>query len=244
MMTHPLRRFWTGWSAGNEDEFKNMPILICKLPWKRLQPKRVYEMACEFWQDPKYKELQVILMKDIVICRVDYRTDDGKIPGCRIDLLWKSRSIQKTFTEIKISVSVRRWVFTLTKSGLITEELSKIFIAKYGIAEILKTGRRGNATPAWYPFFVRYRTKNNFRKRRSEVGSRLGILYSVRFGGVATLYNQSGLSPKANTSRYAANWPATQPGSATVLWQTPENTQGESRATNSSTGFSASGGGL
>lgn len=40
----------------------------------------VREMAREFRLDPKYKELQVILMKDIVTGKagIDYRTEDGK----------------------------------------------------------------------------------------------------------------------------------------------------------------------
>ena len=47
----------------------------------------VREMAREFRLDPKYKELQVILMKDIVSGKagIDYRTEEGKTVWLPVD---------------------------------------------------------------------------------------------------------------------------------------------------------------
>ena len=64
----------------------------------------VREMAREFRQDPKYKELQVILMKDIVSGKagVDYRTDDGKNTWVPVDgFLKKPVDSKKLLPEIK-----------------------------------------------------------------------------------------------------------------------------------------------
>lgn len=65
----------------SDPQFKNMPILIyTSIEVLTTSEVGVREMAVEFRQDPKYRELQVILVQDIVTGKagVDYLNEDGK----------------------------------------------------------------------------------------------------------------------------------------------------------------------
>ena len=65
----------------NDPECKNIPILMhTSIEVFTTSEESVREMASEFRQDPNYRELQVILVKDNVSGKagIDYRTEDGK----------------------------------------------------------------------------------------------------------------------------------------------------------------------
>ena len=65
----------------NDPECKNMPILLhTSIEVFITSDASVGEMASEFRQDPNFRELQVILIKDTVSGKagIDYRTEDGK----------------------------------------------------------------------------------------------------------------------------------------------------------------------
>lgn len=81
MMTTAYEGFELAEELINDSAFKNMPILMqTSIEVFTTTKESVREMAREFRLDPKYKELQVILMKDIVSGKagIDYRTEDGK----------------------------------------------------------------------------------------------------------------------------------------------------------------------
>ena len=81
MMTTAYEGFELAEELINDSAFKNMPILMqTSIEVFTTTKESVREMAREFRLDPKYKELQVILMKDIVTGKagIDYRTEDGK----------------------------------------------------------------------------------------------------------------------------------------------------------------------
>ncbi|HPE56020.1 MAG TPA: response regulator [Bacteroidales bacterium] len=105
MMTTHYEGFELAEALVNEDEFKNMPILMqTSMEVFTTTKESVREMAREFRQDPKYKELQVILMKDIVSGKagVDYRTDDGNNTWVPVDgFLKKPVDSKKLLPEIK-----------------------------------------------------------------------------------------------------------------------------------------------
>lgn len=65
----------------NDPECKNIPILLhTSIEVFTTSEESVREMASEFRQDPNFRELQVILVKDNVSGKagIDYRTEDGK----------------------------------------------------------------------------------------------------------------------------------------------------------------------
>lgn len=65
----------------NDPALNNIPILMhTSIEVLTTDRDSVREMAREFRQDPRYKELQVILVKDIVSGKagIDYRTKDGQ----------------------------------------------------------------------------------------------------------------------------------------------------------------------
>jgi hypothetical protein len=65
----------------NDPELKNIPFLMhTSIDVLTTNKDSVREMAREFRKDPQYKELQVILVKDIVSgnAGIDYRTEDGQ----------------------------------------------------------------------------------------------------------------------------------------------------------------------
>lgn len=64
-----------------DPECKNIPILLyTSIEVLTTSEESVYEMASQFRQDYNFKDLQVILVKDIVSgnAGIDYRTEDGK----------------------------------------------------------------------------------------------------------------------------------------------------------------------
>jgi len=81
MMTTHYEGFELAESLVNNPIFKNMPILMqTSIEVLTTTKESVREMAREFRKDPKYKELQVILLKDIVSGKagIDYRAENGK----------------------------------------------------------------------------------------------------------------------------------------------------------------------
>ena len=65
----------------NDPECKDIPILLhTSIEVFITNEESVREMAYEFRQDPNFRELQVILIKDTVSGKagIDYRTEDGK----------------------------------------------------------------------------------------------------------------------------------------------------------------------
>ena len=88
MMTTPYEGFELAEEIINNAEFKNMPVLMqTSIDVFTTTKESVREMAREFRLDPKYKELQVILMKDIVTGKagIDYRTEEGKTVWLPVD---------------------------------------------------------------------------------------------------------------------------------------------------------------
>ncbi|MEZ5083118.1 MAG: response regulator [Bacteroidales bacterium] len=88
MMTTHYEGFELAEALINDPFFKSMPILMqTSIEVFTTTKESVREMAREFRQDPKYKELQVILMKDIVTGKagIDYRNDDGKTIWLPVD---------------------------------------------------------------------------------------------------------------------------------------------------------------
>jgi hypothetical protein len=85
--------------------FRDMPILMqTSIDVLTTTKESVREMAREFRQDPKYKELQVILLKDIVSGKagIDYRTVDGRSIWLPVDgFLKKPVDSKKLLPEIK-----------------------------------------------------------------------------------------------------------------------------------------------
>jgi len=81
MMTTPYEGFELAQDIVNDEAFKNTPVLMqTSIEVFTTTKESVREMAREFRIDPKYKELQVILLKDIVSGKagIDYRNEDGK----------------------------------------------------------------------------------------------------------------------------------------------------------------------
>lgn len=65
----------------NDIDCRNIPILMyTSIEVLTTSEESVREMASEFRHNPEFKELQVILVKDIVSGKagIDYRTEDGK----------------------------------------------------------------------------------------------------------------------------------------------------------------------
>ena len=88
MMTTPYEGFELAEEIINDAAFKNMPVLMqTSIDVFTTTKESVREMAREFRLDPKYKELQVILMKDIVSGKagIDYRTEEGKTVWLPVD---------------------------------------------------------------------------------------------------------------------------------------------------------------
>ena len=81
MMTSHHEGFELAEDLVNDPVCKNIPILMhTSIEVLTTSEASVRDMAREFRQDPKYRELQVILVKDIVTGKagIDYRTEDGK----------------------------------------------------------------------------------------------------------------------------------------------------------------------
>ncbi len=81
MMTTHYEGFEIAEELVNDPYCKDIPILMhTSIEVLSTSESSVREMAREFRQDPKYRELQVILVKDNVSGKagIDYRTEDGK----------------------------------------------------------------------------------------------------------------------------------------------------------------------
>ena len=79
MMTTPYEGFELAEELINDSAFKNMPILMqTSIEVFTTTKESIREMAPEFRLDPKYKELQVILMKDIVSGKAAYANNTGR----------------------------------------------------------------------------------------------------------------------------------------------------------------------
>ncbi len=104
MMTTQFEGFELAEELVNDAAFKNMPILMqTSIDVFTTTKESVREMAREFRMDPKYKELQVILMKDIVTGKagIDYRNQDGKSVWLPVDgFLKKPVDSKKLLPEI------------------------------------------------------------------------------------------------------------------------------------------------
>jgi CheY-like chemotaxis protein len=105
MMTTHYEGFELAEALINEPALKNLPILMqTSIEVFTTTKESVREMAREFRMDPKYKELQVILMKDIVSGKagIDYRNDDGRTVWLPVDgFLKKPVNSNKLLPEIK-----------------------------------------------------------------------------------------------------------------------------------------------
>lgn len=105
MMTTHYEGFELAEALINDPAFKNMPILMqTSIEVLTTTKESVREMAREFRQDPKYKELQVILLRDIVSGKagIDYRNDEGKAIWLPVDgFLKKPVDSKKLLPEIK-----------------------------------------------------------------------------------------------------------------------------------------------
>lgn len=81
MMTTHYEGFELAKDLVNDPECKNIPILIyTSIEVLTTSEQSVHEMASQFRQDYNFKDLQVILVKDIVSgnAGIDYKTEDGK----------------------------------------------------------------------------------------------------------------------------------------------------------------------
>ncbi len=81
MMTTHYEGFEMAEEMVNDPVLKDIPFLMhTSIDVLTTNKDSVREMAREFRQDPQYKELQVILVKDIVSgnAGIDYRTEDGQ----------------------------------------------------------------------------------------------------------------------------------------------------------------------
>ena len=81
MMTTHFEGFELAEAMKNEPGLGDIPVLMqTSIEVFTTTKESVREMAREFRQDPRYKELQVILMKDIVTgnAGVDYRNELGR----------------------------------------------------------------------------------------------------------------------------------------------------------------------
>lgn len=81
MMTTQYEGFEMAKELKENKMFSNMPIIMqTSIEIIETTKSSVQDMAREFRQDPKYTELQVILLKDIVTgnAGIDYRAEDGK----------------------------------------------------------------------------------------------------------------------------------------------------------------------
>jgi len=81
MMTTHYEGFELAEDLLNDQDCKNIPILMhTSIEVLTTSEASVRDMAREFRQDPKYRELQVILLKNIATGKagIDYKTEDGK----------------------------------------------------------------------------------------------------------------------------------------------------------------------
>jgi CheY-like chemotaxis protein len=81
MMTTHYEGFELAEDLVNDPDCKNIPILMhTSIEVLTTSEASVRDMAREFRKDPKYRELQVILVKDTVSgnAGIDYRTEDGE----------------------------------------------------------------------------------------------------------------------------------------------------------------------
>lgn len=105
MMTTQFEGFELAEALINESALEGMPILMqTSIDIFTTTKESVREMVREFRQDPKYKELQVILMKDIVTgeAGIDYRSESGKSVWLPVDgFMKKPVDSKKLLPEIK-----------------------------------------------------------------------------------------------------------------------------------------------
>ncbi len=89
----------------NDPECKNIPILMhTSIEVFTTNDESVREMASEFRQNPNFKELQVILVKDNVSGKagIDYRAEDGSIVWVPVSgFLKKPIDPKKLLQEVK-----------------------------------------------------------------------------------------------------------------------------------------------
>jgi len=81
MMSTHYEGFELAMDLVNDPECKDIPILMhTSIEVFTTSEQSVREMAREYRQDPKYRELQVILLKDVVTgnAGIDYNTEDGQ----------------------------------------------------------------------------------------------------------------------------------------------------------------------
>ena len=88
MMTTPYEGFEMGEELRNDAQLKNIPFLILTSIDVLITTKPdVQAMAREFRRNPGYKELQVLLVKDIVTEKagIDYLAEDGRTVWFPVD---------------------------------------------------------------------------------------------------------------------------------------------------------------
>jgi CheY-like chemotaxis protein len=116
MMTTHFEGFEMAEALINDEAFKNLPILMqTSIEVFTTTNESVRAMAREFRQDPKYSELQVILLKDIVTGQagIDYRNDEGKSIWLPVDgFLKKPVDSKKLLPEIKALLEKKETVET------------------------------------------------------------------------------------------------------------------------------------
>jgi CheY-like chemotaxis protein len=81
MMSTHYEGFELAQDLVNDPECKNIPILMhTSVEVFTTSEQSVREMAREYRKDPKYRELQVILLKDLVSGKagIDYKTEAGQ----------------------------------------------------------------------------------------------------------------------------------------------------------------------
>ncbi len=114
MMTTHFEGFELAEALKNEPELKGISVIMqTSIEVFTTTKESVREMAREFRQDPKFSELQVILMKDIVTGRagVDYRNEQGRTVWLPVDgFLKKPVDSKRLLPEIKAVLSGKKTV--------------------------------------------------------------------------------------------------------------------------------------
>ncbi|OYT13119.1 MAG: hypothetical protein B6I19_06780 [Bacteroidetes bacterium 4572_114] len=109
MMTTHYEGFELAEDLINDPVCKNIPILMhTSIEVLSTSEASVMDMAREFRQDPKYRELQVILLKNIHSGKagIDYRTEDGKAVWVPVSgFLKKPMDPKKLIEEVKSLIS-------------------------------------------------------------------------------------------------------------------------------------------
>lgn len=105
MMTTHFEGFEMAKELSENPEFSNMPVMmLSSIDILTTSKASVQEMAREFRLDPNYRELDVLLIKDVVSgnAGIDYRNEDGSSIWLKVDgFLRKPVEADKLTAEIR-----------------------------------------------------------------------------------------------------------------------------------------------